>query len=203
MQINLQVDGKNHKFDHLISSIPSFQLAPLVQAQHPHLADELSAIEYVDVGVVNLQYEGENTLQHKGFGFLVPPSENRPILGVIFDSCCFPSNGKTVLTVMMGGAWFKERFGTAPSNKELFGIATVQVAEILKIDKKPTTGRVHVLHKCIPQYVVGHQSRVERIREYISQKQLPLVLCGAAYDGVGVNDVIYSARNAVKEIFNN
>lgn len=99
---------------------------------------------------------------------------------------------------MMGGAWFNELFGTKPNNKDLYEIATQQVANILKIRQKPTTGRVHVLSKCIPQYVVGHQSRVDRIRKYIAQHELPLVLCGAAYDGVGVNDVIYSARNAVK-----
>lgn len=116
---------------------------------------------------------------------------------MIFDSCCFPSNGKTVLTVMMGGAWFNQHFGTHPDNKELYQIATRQVAEILKIKAKPTTGRVHVLSKCIPQYVVGHHSRVERIRKYVAENELPLVLCGAAYDGVGVNDVIYSARCAV------
>lgn len=181
----------------MISSIPSYQLAPLLQQEHPTLACDLNAIEYVDVAVVNLQYEGEDLLKQQGFGFLVPPSEQRPILGVIFDSCCFPSNGNTVLTVMMGGAWFRQLFGTNPSNKDLYDIATRQVAEILKIDRKPTTGRVHILPKCIPQYVVGHKSRVERIRKYIGEHELPLVLCGAAYDGVGVNDVIYSARSAV------
>lgn len=153
----------------------------------------------MDVALVNLQYDGDDLLQRPGFGFLVPPSENLPILGVIYDSCCFPQSGKTVLTVMMGGAWFAERLGVQPTNKQLYDIAVQQVADILGIGRRPQTGRVHVLQQCIPQYVVGHRDRVGRIREYIREHRLPLTLCGAAFDGVGVNDVIYSARLAVGE----
>lgn len=159
----------------------------------------MAAIPYVDVALVNLQYEGDDLLQRPGFGFLVPPSENLPILGVIFDSCCFPQSGKTILTVMMGGAWFAERLGAQPTNKQLYEIAVQQVSGILGIKQRPHTGRVHVLHQCIPQYVVGHRDRVGRIRDYIREHRLPLTLCGAAFDGVGVNDVIYSARQAVSE----
>lgn len=195
--VSLQLNGSNHNVAHVISSLPSFRLAPLLADEHPGLADELAAIPYVDVAVVNLQYEGDALVRQPGFGFLVPPSENLPILGVIYDSCCFPMGGKTVLTVMMGGAWFEQRLGTDPSNKELYDIAVKQVARIMKIEAQPSTGRVHMLRKCIPQYVVGHSDRVKRIRQYIGEHKLPLTLCGSAFDGVGVNDVIYSARLAV------
>lgn len=194
----MSVNGSNQTFDHLISSIPSYKLARLISAQHPELSTELAAIPYVDVALVNLQYEGDDLLQQPGFGFLVPPTENLPILGVIFDSCCFPMNGKTVLTVMMGGAWFRQRLGVDPSNKDLYDVALHQVQRILKISAQPTTGRVHQLRQCIPQYVVGHRDRVQRIRQYIRDNRLPLTLCGSAYDGVGVNDVIFSARQAVR-----
>lgn len=195
--VNLTMNGSTHQVSHVVSSLPSFRLAPLLADNHRTLADELMAIPYVDVAVVNLQYEGDALVRQPGFGFLVPPSENLPILGVIYDSCCFPMNGKTVLTVMMGGAWFKQRLGTNPSNKDLYDIAVKQVSRIMQIDAQPTTGRVHILHKCIPQYVVGHVDRVRRIRQYVRDHKLPLTLCGSAFDGVGVNDVIFSARQAL------
>lgn len=184
---------------HVIAAMQSFKLAALVADQHPKLAHELMAIPYVDVAVVNLHYSDADWLQPPAFGFLVPPAEKLPILGVIYDSCCFDmGTGQTVITVMMGGAWFRANFGENPAHKELYDIAVRQVAQILRIPTAPTTGRVNVLEKCIPQYVVGHQDRVKWIRDYVQTHRLPLSLCGSAYDGVGVNDVIFSAKKSVQ-----
>lgn len=197
-RIDVRVNGSVHQSDYVFSSLPSYRLADLVRRQHPILAKELGDIPYVDVAVVNLEYEGDAFIAQPGFGFLVPPSENLPILGVIFDSCCFEMPGRTALTVMMGGKWFREKFGLAPTDAELLSIATAQIKKILKINVEPIDSRVNVLRNCIPQYVVGHHARVGRIRDYIASHKLPLSLCGAPYDGVGINDVIFSAKKAVE-----
>lgn len=197
--VQVTVNGTNHSSDHLISSLPSYQLAPLVSHQHPKLAEELNMIKSVNVAVINLHYKAD-LIEKPGFGLLVPPMENLPILGIIFDSCCFYMDDQTVLTVMCGGKWFEKWFGSNPTEAQLFNVALENVKKILKIDVKPDTYKVNILKNCIPQYVVGHHDRVERIRKYIEDKKLPLSLCGAAYDGVGVNDVILSARKAVHEI---
>lgn len=199
-KIQLRVDGKDRTIDHLISSIPSFKLAKHVAKQHPTLSKELSAIPFVDVGVINLRYKTPNLQKLQGFGFLVPPIENLPILGVIFDSCCFDMEENTVLTVMMGGAWFEKWFGSNATEDQLLEIALKHVNKILDIDQAPDSYKVNILRKCIPQYVVGHHQRVNRIRQYVQEHKLPLGLCGASYDGVGVNDVILSARNCVEGI---
>ncbi|KAH8294244.1 hypothetical protein KR054_009738 [Drosophila jambulina] len=183
--------------EHVVSALPAHKLAPLVKQQHPSLCAELLEIPYVDVVVVNLQFQG-NLLKQDGFGLLVPPVEKLPILGVIFDSCCFDMGGNTVLTVMMGGHWFEQWFGDCPSQKQILDLATSHVQKILQISEEPQFSRIHTLHKCIPQYTVGHKRRVESIRNYIKFFNLPLSLCGAAYDGVGINDVILSARRQVE-----
>lgn len=192
--------NSNHETDRIISSIPSYTLAPLVAKQHPQLADDLQGIPFVNVAVVNLHYASKDLLKYNGFGLLTPPSENLPILGVIFDSCCFEMGDNTVLTVMMGGHWFNQRFGPNPSESDLRQIAIEQIRNILDIQETPTTTKVNILKNCIPQYVIGHHDRVARIRQYILDRKLPLQLCGSSYDGVGVNDVILSARNAVGEV---
>uniref|UniRef100_A0A182W2Z5 Protoporphyrinogen oxidase n=1 Tax=Anopheles minimus TaxID=112268 RepID=A0A182W2Z5_9DIPT len=199
-QVVLRVDGKEQQLRHIVSSIPSYKLAKHVQKQHPQLASSLSSIPFVDVCVINLQYREADLLKQDGFGFLVPPIENLPILGVIFDSCCFDMDDNTVLTVMMGGAWFEKWFGKNPSNEHLLEIALDNVKKILHIEQKPDSYKVNLLRKCIPQYTVGHQERVKAIRDYIEQHRLPIVLCGASYDGVGVNDVILSARTNVEKM---
>lgn len=196
----ITVNGVNHSTKHIVSSIPSYKFAKLVEHQHPKLANELNMIKCVDVAVINLHYRSD-LLEQKGFGLLVPPMENLPILGIIFDSCCFEMEGQTVLTVMCGGKWFEKYFGANPTEQQLLEVALSQVKKILKINQKPDHTKVNILKQCIPQYVVGHHDRVERIRKYISDQKLPLNLCGASYDGVGVNDVILSARYAVDRIF--
>ncbi|KAJ9600130.1 hypothetical protein L9F63_009540 [Diploptera punctata] len=185
--------------DNVICSLPAAQLAPLISKQHPLLSEDLAAIPSVTVGVVNLQYKGR-LLNQDAFGFLVPTSQKLPILGVIFDSCCFPKDDNTVLTVMMGGRWFEQLFGRNPSPDKLLSTAVQHVRTILHIASVPENHCVSILKDCIPQYVIGHHERIERIKAYIKRHNLPLSLIGASYDGISVNDVIFSARTAVNDI---
>lgn len=191
--------GEKLTANHVYSSVPAHSLAKLVGKQHPQLAENLNAIPFVTVGIVNLYFSTQKPLIKPAFGFLVPPIENSPILGVVFDSCCMPDQNGTVLTVMLGGRWFKEKFGQNITNDELYKIALHEIQTILNIKESPTNYHVNILDKCIPQYVVGHYERVERIRKYIQQHNLPISLIGCSYDGVGINDVIYSAKTQVEE----
>jgi protoporphyrinogen/coproporphyrinogen III oxidase len=154
----------------------------------------------VDVAVINLLYSKENLLKDQGFGVLVAPSENLPILGIIFDSCITDSKGNTILTVMSGGRFFDKYYGQDSSKEFILKTAIENVSKILKIQETPDHSEVFVHRQCIPQYTLGHHARVERIRKYISENQLPLSLGGAAFDGVGVNDVIYSSKNIANQI---
>ncbi|GLG94808.1 Protoporphyrinogen oxidase [Gryllus bimaculatus] len=194
-KVFLSFSDNDYEFDHVVSSLPAHHLASLLKEQHPQLSKELGEIPFVNVGVVNLQFPG-NVLNREAFGFLVPPSQNLPILGIVFDSCCFPDQGDTVVTVMMGGHWFEKFFGKSPSSEDLLEVAVKQASSILGTPSKPESQNVSILQQCIPQYVIGHHDRIERIRSYIQTRDLPLTLCGSSYDGVGVNDAILSARKA-------
>lgn len=191
-------DGNSLTANHIYSSLPAYALAKLVEKQHPELANNLNEIPFVTVGIVNLYFDIVEPLIQPAFGFLVPPIENSPILGVVFDSCCIPDQKGTVLTVMLGGKWFKEKFGDDVSEETLLGIAMREIGTILNIKVKPTASNVNILDKCIPQYVIGHYERVDKIREYIAANNLPISLVGCSYDGVGMNDVIYSAKKQVE-----
>lgn len=93
--IELSIDGKVEKFRKIVSSLSAKSLAPLLQRQHPQLSRELEAIPSATVAVVNL-YFSSNVLPMEAFGFLIPPDENLPILGVIFDSCVFKTQSGSV-----------------------------------------------------------------------------------------------------------
>lgn len=196
----VSVNGQEHKTNSLICSLPTFEIGRLLKKQHPLLANDLLSINYVDVAVVNLQYSSTNILPTPAFGFLIPPSEGSPILGVIYDSCCFHMNENTVLTVMISGKWINERLHQNNIEEMLLKLAIEFIRRIFKTIKLPEDYRVNILRKCIPQYEIGHYDKIDRICQYIEEHKLPIRLCGSAYDGVGVNDVIYSAKQAVKSM---
>lgn len=198
-KIILTINSDTEICDHVISSLPAQKLASLLDKQHPELANNLKKIPTVDVAVVNLYYQNTQNIKD-AFGFLVPPSENLPILGVIFDSCCFPKNSGTALTVMMGGHWFEKHFGKHPKEDLLLNIAKQQIKNIMNIYDEPQMSQLSILRQCIPQYKIGHFDVVNNIEQYIERNRLPLSICGSSYYGVGVNDVILSAKNVVDEI---
>ncbi|XP_012283522.1 protoporphyrinogen oxidase [Orussus abietinus] len=197
-RVELVVNGETKEYSRVISSLPAKKLASLLHRQHPQLARELEAIPTVTVAVVNLQFSG-HPLSLQAFGLLVPPKEKLPILGIIFDSCLSSDGSSTVMTVMMGGAWFEEYFGKSPSKDHLLSVAVEHLKSILQIPDDPVEFNVAILQDCIPQHIVGHVQRLKRITNYISAHGIPLALCGSSYQGVGINDVILSAKQAVSD----
>uniref|UniRef100_T1IT59 Protoporphyrinogen oxidase n=1 Tax=Strigamia maritima TaxID=126957 RepID=T1IT59_STRMM len=185
--------------DHVFSTLKN------VIMDHPNLSKWLSQIPSVSVGLVNLEFNG-NCLPVEGFGFLVPSNQKSDILGIVFDSCNFPEhNGencdKTRLSVMMGGRWFQSLFGNPEKadNDFLLRTAITAVNKHLGISQLPVKHEVHILGKCIPQYVVGHTQRVTDIRKYVEDHKLPLTLIGSSYDGVSVNDCIHNSKKNVEK----
>lgn len=200
-KINFQNDGtikvtigdEIHVSKHVISAIPSFRLAPLVEQQHPDLANELYQIKNNDVAMVNLHYPSDNLLKPNGFGIFLPPNENSPVLGITFDSSFIDMKG-TTLTVMIGKNHMDH------SVEQLIAISVKSVEEILGITESPDKTRVNILRKSFPQYKVGHYARLQRIKDYIKVNNLPLSLCGQSYEGIGINEVILSAKLAANSV---
>ncbi|XP_018318471.1 protoporphyrinogen oxidase [Agrilus planipennis] len=195
-------DKSEIRAKHVVSSLPASKIGNLVKKQYPILGDLLNSIPTVTVAVVNLEYDKKLPIK-PGFGFLVPPKENLPILGVIFDSCCFEHypnefENRTLLTVMLGGRWYDKYFDRSSGDEEILNITFKHLATILNVKERPVFADVSVLENCIPQYIVGHVKQVKEIRKFVHEHDLPLSLCGSSYDGVGINDVILSAKNAVE-----
>ncbi|XP_063341721.1 protoporphyrinogen oxidase [Pelmatolapia mariae] len=192
--------------DHIISALPAKALSSVLPRSCRPLTQQLQDISSVTVAVVNLEYDG-SILPVMGFGHLVPSSEDRGLLGVVYDSVPFPQHNRpdgqtTRLTVMMGGAWFQEEFGApeAATAEHLLSRATEAVRCHLGVTAAPRWSRVILHRDCIPQYFEGHFQRVESMRGFIKNNNLALSLTGSCYDGVSVNDVIFSGRTAVEEL---
>lgn len=198
--VQCDIDGSKYEFNHLVSSLPSKSIAKLLNVQHPELSRLLLEIQFATVIVVNLVFKGD-LLKEKAFGFLVPPSQNKSLLGIIYDSCIYPQGDNSVFTAMLGGRWFDKYFSNATTEDEIKDITLSYFKSILGIEDEPVTCRVSTLKDCIPQYTLGHSDRVNKIFDYIKQHDLPLSLVGSSFKGIGVNDVILNSKNAVNEMF--
>lgn len=202
----LRGDNLDMHYDHSILALPAYSAANLFQEMQS-LKTLLLDIPYVDVAVVNIEYDGKIDLPTgEGFGLLVPSSEKDiPILGIIFDTCAFPqttsgNSPKTIFTVMMGGSWFRSLFGPDPKTSDLANIALEQLKSILNFHQEPTRVVTHIHKNCIAQYTIGHINRVGKIRSYIKGNNLPISFVGSAFDGVGINDAILSSRRQIKQL---
>ena len=101
----------------------------------------------------------------------------------------------------MGGRWFEEHCGKHANNSDaLARIAVAHLAQICRISIVPQRIKVSVQKNCIAQYTVGHLSRVENARKAIADEGLPISLVGSSFDGVGINDVIMSAKRQVESV---
>lgn len=184
----------------VFSSLPSFELAKCIQDLPTQLKERLEKVDYVDVAVACLEFDEKKNLD--GFGFLVPSSETCKVLGITYDSCCFPDHdsGKNItrVTCMMGGAWYPELFGSM-SKEEILTEAVKTSRSILnfKVDPVRTTLRIH--RKCIPQYRLGHAELVSDFYKTMQNMHRHFYTFGTAFSGVAVNDVVFAAKKAVHD----
>ncbi|XMA19393.1 hypothetical protein WAI453_012184 [Rhynchosporium graminicola] len=194
-------DGKPATYTKAISTISSRILSDLTSNSLPSLAQSHS----VTVMVVNLYFKDPYVNPERGFGYLIPrsiPFEQNPecALGVVFDSDAVRGQDTasgTKLTVMLGGHWW-DAFDGYPDEEEGIAMARSVLARHLKITDEPAATRVSLQRNCIPQYTVGHESRMQ-VAHLDLQREFKgkLAVAGNSYTGVGLNDCVRAARDLV------
>ncbi|KAI9020481.1 hypothetical protein DFJ74DRAFT_607583 [Hyaloraphidium curvatum] len=216
----------SERFTHVTGAVASPALAAMLPGENGperELRELLSSIVFSTVAVVNLAYVGspEELLPVQGFGFLVPirsmlgggaepPGGSLPALGVIFDSCAVEAqddgvavHGKPVtrLTVMLGGHAFESLFGDPDraDRGQILERAREVVRRSLFGGSEPelAASMVSVQKDCIPQYYLGHDHKLARMRELLGpggEWGGKLSVCHASYTGVSMNDCVLNGR---------
>jgi oxygen-dependent protoporphyrinogen oxidase len=154
--------------------------------------------------VVNLFYHNPSLIPLRGFGYLIPrtvPFDQNPerALGVIFGSEVGIGQDEvsgTKLTVMLGGHWWdgwtEEDF---PDEKSAITMAKRLLFRHLSVKVPPAVAKARLQRNSIPQYTVGHPSRMIGLHKALKQNfGARLKVAGASYTGPGINDCIRSAR---------
>jgi oxygen-dependent protoporphyrinogen oxidase len=93
---------------------------------------------------------------------------------------------------------FGDRDLTRESDEDLVAIAREEMRR-LGIDARPMLVRVHRWPLGMPQYVLGHPERLERMDAAVARHP-GLALAGAAYRGVGIPDCITSGEEAARSV---
>jgi len=185
----------------VVIAAPSYAAAGMVSPLDQGLSELLAGIPYSPVTVAALGYRKAamgNPLD--GFGFLVPRGEKRKILGALWDSSVFPNRapeGMALMRVMVGGV-------RAPSlaelpEAELLALVRGELGEILGISAEPVLAKTFFHDRGIPQYLVGHGKRLERISGRLAG--LPgLHLNSNAYRGIALNDCVRESRATAERV---
>jgi oxygen-dependent protoporphyrinogen oxidase len=184
-------------FDAVILAMPAAAAGTLLRHSTPALAHELGEIRYSSSVTVGLVYgETVTGALPPGFGFLVPRTEDKRMLGCTFVHHKFPHrapDNRGLLRCFLGGS--RDEAVLSLSSEEILSTVRRELSDILGITTEPLAARVYKWPGAMAQYGVGHLDRLERIRQHL-QEVPRLTLAGNGYRGIGVPDCVRTGREA-------
>lgn len=198
----VELGAGSQRCDAAVIATPARAAARLVATGVPELATRLTEIQRAPAALVFLGFDAAAVhAAHPldGFGFLVAQGEELRVLGVLFESTVWPGRapeGRVLVRCVFGGA--RDPDAVQLADAELIAHARADLERALGITAPPVHTAVTRWTAGIAQYPVGHKDRVATLDSLAGQHRL--VLAGADYHGIGVNDVIADARRVVKEV---
>lgn len=190
-------ESRQEVFSGVILAVPAYQAGSMLQQADPDLSQLLDEIPYAGCVVVNVGYERQAIPGPlDSFGFLVPHVEQRPVLACTYSSVKYAQrapDGKVLLRAFLGGACFPEVMDW-PDAKVL---QTVQdeLRRMLHINQPPLFSRIKRWRRAMPQQILGHSQRVQKIEDSVATLH-GLELAGNAYHGVGIPHCIRGGQEA-------
>jgi protoporphyrinogen/coproporphyrinogen III oxidase len=181
--------------DAVIVTAPAQKAARLLADVAPGAVEPLQGIPYASMAVVAMAFPAQDVAA--GSGLLVPPIAGRLVKGVTVSSAKWPHLAGDALLVRSSVGRFRDEAELQRSDDDLTAAVVADVADLLQLSRpEPTETRLVRWGGGLPQYLVGHPSRVAVIRSAVAA--VPgLAVGGAAFEGVGVPACIRDAYRAV------
>lgn len=194
-------DGSTVNADALICALPAYVAARVLRGVDAELAQLLEGIRYNSIATVNLAYERADLPPLPATpGFVVPAIEGRRITAATISTQKYPERSPadgTLLRAFIGGALQPELVELPDA--QLAQIARDEFADLLGITAEPRFALTRRWLRLLPEYGVGHVSRVASI-EQRARAISGLSLAGSAYHGVGIPDCVATGEAAANVI---
>ncbi len=193
--------GESIDADAVICAAPAYAAARIVTTIAPAAAKMLSEISYASAATVNFTYrESDFDRPSRAFGFVVPAIEHRRIIAGSFSSFKFEGRapaGAILARAFVGGEMSRDMMSL--SDDEIVAAVRDEFRALLGVSAMPGFAEVRRWPDSMPQYEVGHLSRVAEIERAVAQ--IPaFAIAGAAYRGVGIPDCVRSGEDAADAI---
>lgn len=192
-------DGSSVTTDHIVLAAPAHVAARLVPDST--LAELLSGIVYLSTATVFVGLSRAE-IRHplEGVGFMVPHGQGRLLAGTWVSSkwAGRAGEGTALVRGFIGGAREADLVDRS-SDEALVALTLEELNRWMGPLGTPRLTRVWRFPCSNPQPLVGHLSRMQRIRARL-QALDGLYLAGAAYEGVGIPDCVRQGRNAARTV---
>ncbi len=191
--------GETLEADSVCLAGPAHNAARLLQGPQPALSKRLAEIPYSDSLTVHFAFPASN-IKHplNGFGVVVPTTEKRTITACTFVHRKFEGRAPKGIALLRAFTGGKNAQTLWPrSDAEVQEKMLVDLRAILGITGPPLFTYTSRYRASLPQYSVGHVSRVADIDEKLGQ--IPsLIIAGNWRSGVGIPDCIESGERAAE-----
>ncbi|MFC8533288.1 protoporphyrinogen oxidase [Streptomyces sp. NPDC057249] len=201
----IRTDTRAVPADGIVLAVPAWSAATLLAAESPGASAELAGVEYASMALVTMAFRRSDvtgTAFDGRSGFLVPPVDGHTIKAATFSThkwqwVADAAPDLFVLRTSVGRYGEEEHLHR--EDGELVAVSLRDLAAATGLAARPVATEVTRWIGGLPQYPVGHLTRVARIRDEVAK--LPaLRVCGAVYDGVGIPACVASAHRAADEI---
>ncbi len=187
--------------DAVIISLPAHAAAKVCASFDEDLAWELDGIPCASVAIVTFAWDAGGLRDYPvAAGLVVPHIEGRTVIAASFTARKFAGRapeGGILVRAFIGGALHPHALDR--DDQALITAALTDLDRWLGVRGPPRFAIVQRWPRAMPQYVLGHQQRLTSIRA--RERAWPgLALCGGAYEGVGIPDVIAQAERAVTQV---
>ncbi len=193
-------NGEDVKADGVIIAVPAYAAAGMVSPLSGELSQLLMSIPYVSTATVSLAYDKKDVrMPLKGFGVVIPAKEKRNIMAATWTSSKFAHRapeGAVLLRCFVGGA--KNQDMVFKTDDEILGLIRADLGDIMGIAAGPKLARIYRWERAMPQYTIGHESRLKAIEQLVADAG-NLHICGSAYRGIGISDSINSGNVAAQQ----
>lgn len=188
-------------YDNVVVTVPHFQYKrwfnglPLEYFKH---------MEATSVATVVMAFDSTQVKNDiDGTGFVVAKKMDTAI------TACTWTNKKWEHSTPEGKALLRAYIGRPggfivheKTEEELVRLARKDLDKIMDIEGGPEFSIVTKLEHSMPQYKVGHKSRIDAVHKYMEENYPGLYLTGASHYGVGLPDCVKQAKEVTDQIIN-